>query len=126
MSNPVTPSDVADRWRPLTDDETLLAAALLDDAWALLKARDVTIDTRATAGTLDAGLLRMVETAMVLRVMRNPDGKKQEAIDDYSWTRDNAVSAGLLYVGDDELALLRAPYTKTTRGSVRLVAYGEL
>jgi len=126
MSNPVTPSDVADRWRPLTDDETLLAAALLDDAWALLKARDVTIDTRATAGTLDAGLLRMVETAMVLRVMRNPDGKKQEAIDDYSWTRDNAVSAGLLYVGDDELALLRAPYTKTTRGSVRLVAYGDL
>jgi hypothetical protein len=126
MSNPVTPSDVANRWRPLTDDETLLAYSLLDDAWSLLKGRDATIDARTTAGTLDVGLLRMVETAMVLRVMKNPDGKKQEAIDDYSWTRDNAVSAGLLYVTDEELALLRAPYTKTTRGSIRLVAYGEL
>lgn len=126
MSNPVTPSDVAARWRPLTDAEIIQVGHLLDDAWALLKSRDTTIDARTTTGTLDAGLLRVVECAMVLRVMRNPEGKRQESIDDYSWTRDNAVSSGLLYVSDDELALLRAPYTKTTRGSVRLVAYGDL
>ena len=40
---------------------------------------------------------------MVLRVLRNPNGVRQESIDDYTWIRDNAVSAGLLYVADDEV-----------------------
>lgn len=127
MSNPVTTSDLAARLgRSLTPAETTLAQALLDDAWAILTARNTTIDARLTAATLDPALVRAVETAMVLRVLRNPDGKKQEAIDDYSWTRDTAISSGALYVSDEELALLSAPYTDTTRGSVRLVAYGEL
>jgi hypothetical protein len=127
MSNPVTTSDLAARLgRSLTPAETTLAQALLDDAWAILTARNTTIDARLTAATLDPALVRAVETAMVLRVLRNPDGKKQEAIDDYSWTRDTAISSGALYVSDEELALLSAPYTGTTRGSVRLVAYGEL
>lgn len=125
MSNPVTPSDIAARFRTLTTAEQALAQALLDDSWAILIARDATLATRSADGSLDA-VLRVVESAMVLRVLRNPDGKKQEAIDDYSWTRDSAISSGALYVSDDELALLSAPYTGTTRGSVRLVAYGEL
>lgn len=126
MSNPVTTSDLEARWRTFTAEESGVAAALLDDAWAILLARDATIDTRLTAGTLDAALVRAVVSAMVLRVMRNPDGKRQESIDDYSWTRDEALSAGSLYVSDDELALLAAPKTGLTRGSIRLVAYGEL
>jgi len=127
MSNPVTTTDLAARLgRALTADETTQANALLADAWAILTARDATIDTRLTASTLDAGLVVAVVCAMVLRVLRNPDGKRQEAIDDYSWTRDTSIAAGSLYVSDDELALLAAPYTGTTRGSVRLVAYGEL
>lgn len=128
MSNPVTTSDIAARWRPLSTEETAVATALLADAWAILTARDSTIEGRlsATPATLDVALVRAVVTAMVLRVMRNPDGKRQESIDDYSWTLDNAVSSGFLYVTDDELALLRAPSTASTRGSIRLVAYGEL
>ena len=128
MPNPVTTSDIAARWRTLTTEETAVAQALLDDAWAILIARDPSIDTRVSADppTLDAALVRAVVSAMVLRVLRNPDGKRQESIDDYSWTRDNSVSAGALYVSDDELDLLAAPYVATTRGSVRLVAYGDL
>ncbi len=51
-------------------------------------------------------MLASVIEDMALRVARNPDGKKSEAIDDYSWTLDSRVSAGLLYLSDDELALL--------------------
>lgn len=128
MSNPVTVGDIEARFRPLTAAEQIVAQSLLDDAWAILMARDATIDTRlsATPATLDAALVRAVESAMVLRVLRNPDGKRQESIDDYSWTLDTAISSGMLYVSDDELALLAAPFTGTTRGSVRLVAYGDL
>lgn len=127
MSNPATPSDVHDRWlsdTPLPDDGKVQAK--LDDAWTLLLTRDSTIDARQTAGTLDANLVRFVLCSMVLRVLLNPEGKRQEAIDDYSWTRDSALSAGEMYVSDAELLLLAPKYTGTTRGSVRLVAYGEV
>jgi len=127
MPNPVTPSDLVDRLgRPLTPTETTTATALLVDAWAVLLARDPSIDTRLTDSSLSPDLVRVVVSAMVLRVLRNPDGKRQEAIDDYSWTRDTSLAGGSLYVSDDELALLAAPYTGSTRGSVRMVAYGEL
>jgi hypothetical protein len=127
MPNPVLPVDLADRLgRPLTAAEDASAPALLADAWAVLLARDPSIDTRLTGSTLNPDLVRAVVAAMVLRVMRNPDGKRQEAIDDYSWTRDTSVAAGALYVSSDELALLAAPYTGMTRGSVRLVAYGDV
>jgi hypothetical protein len=108
MSNPVTARDVETRWHPLSDAERDLAKHLLVDAWAILLARVPTLESRlgASPPTLSKALVVTVETAMVLRVMRNPEGKRQESIDDYSWTRDNAVSAGLLYLGDDELALL--------------------
>jgi len=127
MPNPVTTSDLSDRLgRSLTTTEETTAAALLTDAWSVLMARDPSIDARLGASSLDENLVRVVVAAMVLRVLRNPDGKRQEAIDDYSWTRDTTVAAGSLYVSDDELTLLAAPYTGPTRGSVRMVAYGEL
>lgn len=119
-------ADIEDRWRPLSAAERQVASSLLVDAWAVLVSHDPTIATRITAATLDPALLRTVLVAMVLRVMRNPEGKRQESIDDYSWTLDSAVSTGALYVSADELRLLAAPYTGTTRGSLRLVAYGEL
>jgi hypothetical protein len=50
----------------------------------------------------EAEVVRILATA-VLRVMKNPDGKVRESIDDYSWARDESVSAGLLYFRDDEL-----------------------
>ena len=127
MSNPATPSDVADRWlsaEALPSNDKVQAK--LDDAWAMLTTRDATIDIRLTAGTLDPNLVRLVLCSMVLRVLLNPEGKRQEAIDDYSWTRDAALSAGELYVSDAELLLLAPKYTGATRGSVRLGAYGEV
>ena len=124
MPNPAITADVAVRWlydAPLPAEETV--QAWLDDAWLHLLSRDRTIETRLTAETLaEADVVRVV-AAMAMRVLGNPQGKRQEAIDDYSWTRDSAVSAGLLYVTAEELASLAAAGGRTN--SVRLVAYGD-
>lgn len=105
-ANPALPADVEARWRPLSVAEMAVVAVLLEDAWLILKARISGAEARLDAATLSPQLVVAVEAAMVLRVMRNPDGLRQESIDDYSWTRDNAVSSGLLYLSDDELAML--------------------
>lgn len=104
MTNPAQVADVEARWRPLSDQETTNASAYLDDAWVMLKRRISGLDAHATADEDFSADVVRVECQMVLRVLKNPDGKTQEAIDDYSYSRDKAVSGGLLYVTDDELA----------------------
>lgn len=107
MPNPATTADVVARWRPLSAQETTNAQTFLDDAWVMLKRRmavegvDIEAEIAGDAD-LEADVVRVLATA-VLRVMKNPDGKSRESIDDYSWSRDEAVSAGLLYFTDDEL-----------------------
>jgi hypothetical protein len=107
MPNPATVSDIEARWRPLGGTEVVKVDALLDDAWALLRQRVADIETR-TGDTLDADLVVLVVTSIVLRVLKNPDGIRQESIQDYSVTW---AAAGGLYVTDDELALLADPAT---------------
>lgn len=103
MANPATVADLVSRWRPLSAQETTNGQTFLDDAWAILKRRVEDIETLIAADAdLEAEVVRILATA-VLRVMKNPDGKRQESIDDYSWTRDESVSSGLLYFTDDEL-----------------------
>lgn len=124
MANPATVTDVEDRWRPLTTDETVVAQTFLTDAWALLTARRPTLEADITAGTVTTANAVRVVVAMVLRVLRNPDGKRIESIDDYSYTRDDEVSTGLLHVTPAELADITPNGYKRAK-SVRLVAYGE-
>lgn len=124
MPNPATTSDIETRWRPLTAQETTNATAFLNDAWAILIARRPTLEADMTAGTVSSANVTRVVVAMVLRVLRNPDGKLEESIDDYSYRRDSAMSTGGLYVSPDELADL-TPGRKR-QSSVRLVAYGDV
>lgn len=105
-TNPAGVPDIEARWRSLSTAETTVATALLSDAWAMLQSRLPALVDRIADGSLSPDLVVAVESAMVLRVLKNPDGKRQEAIDDYSWTIDSARSAGALYVTDDELRLL--------------------
>lgn len=105
MTNPATTEDLEARWRPLSDQETINGETFLEDAWRMLRRRITTLEDDIaddTSGDLEAEVIR-VECTAVLRVMKNPDAKRQESIDDYSWTRDQATSAGLLYFTDDEL-----------------------
>lgn len=105
MDNPAIAADLESRWRPLSDQEKINGETFLDDAWRMLRRRVTTLEDDIVdddTGDLQAEAVRVMCTA-VLRVLKNPDGKRQEAIDDYSWMRDQAVSAGLLYFTDDEL-----------------------
>lgn len=123
MGNPAFVNDIEERWVPLSAQLTINAQSLLDDAWAILKNRVPDLEDRILAGTQDPQLVIAVECSMVLRVLKNPDGKRQEAVDDYSWTRDSALSAGAMYVTPEELRLITDIGTSTR--SKRLVAYGD-
>jgi hypothetical protein len=106
VPNPVNTADIKARWRPLTAEEEAVAQAYLDDAWAVVLSQVPGIEARITAGSLSLDLVVKVVAAMVLRIMRNPDGIRQWQIDDASFTRDQALSAGLLYLADSERAEL--------------------
>lgn len=124
MANPATTADLVNRWRPLTAQETVNGQTFLDDAWRMLKRRLSTLEARiADDDDLREDVIRVLATA-VLRVMKNPDGKRQESIDDYSWTRDQAVSAGLLYISEDDWADLD-PGTGTS-GAFTITPYGAM
>ena len=110
--NPVSIPDLEARFRPLSDAEKTVAQAWLDDAWEEVQARIPNVTQRLNEGTLSEGLLRKVISAMVVRVLRNPDAVKSWAVDDYSQTRDAAIAAGALYLSDDETALLRGQPTE--------------
>lgn len=125
MPNPATISDIEDRFRVLTAAERVNAEAYLEDAWWLLTGRLPALEANLTAGTVKVGNVVRVVSAMVIRVLRNPEGKLEESIDDYRYRRDSLVSSGVLSVTDAELADLTPGSTRRT-GSVRLVAYGEL
>lgn len=117
MSNPVIIADLEARFRPLTLAERENAQALLDDAWDILLAVVPDLEDRYNAGTVSIGLLVWAVTAMVLRVMRNPNGVRSWSVDDYSETRDNSLAAGALYVSDAEIALLTGRASSARRGA---------
>lgn len=123
MANPATVEDIEARWRPLTSEETANATAFLDDAWWLLLGRRPTLEADITAGTVTEGNVVRVVCAIVLRVLRNPGGYDQEAIDDWSGRRNALVADGVLRVTSDELADI-TPGRARNR-SVRLVVYGD-
>lgn len=102
-----SPQDVANRWRPLTDPEINVTYALLEEATALLAMASPGVRERAAASLDAATAIRSVVVSMVLRVLKNPDAIRQFAIDDYSQTRDQVASSGLLYATPEELAYVQ-------------------
>lgn len=101
------PQDVAVRLgRSLTDDELAQAYYYLEDIEAMIRLRIGTLDSKATADEYYLAVVVAVEAKAVKRVFMNPNGIRQhsEAVDDGSSsdTYDTAISAGDLYVSDDE------------------------
>lgn len=123
--NPAIWADVESRWRTLTSAEQALADVLLEDSWLELTSRLPTLSARMDAGSIMSPLVVRVLATMVLRVMRNPDGKVQESIDDYAYRRADAVADGVLYPTSSELRLLSGSPGRSV-SSVRLVAYGDV
>ena len=101
-----TPLDVTDRFGAPIDPQ--LAQVLLDDVEAIILGRipDLVAQLAAVPPTIATAAVVKVEAWAVVRYLKNPDGKYQERIDDYSFMRDRSVAAGALYISDDEWAQL--------------------
>jgi hypothetical protein len=102
-----TPTDVEARLgRTLDESEAQIVQARLGDAELIIKSRIPDLDTRITDGTLLQEALVMVESDMVLRLVKNPDGYAQETDGNYSYTLHSDIASGRLSVLPHEWALL--------------------
>lgn len=100
-----TVDDLEVRWRELSEDEENMAAALLDDAAALIVSTGISIDPEDSN---QAAVLTWVSCAMVKRAMLSLDsdlvGIKQGTIsaDVYSQSVTYSNPSGDLYVSKQE------------------------
>lgn len=126
MADPLaTPDDLAGYWRPLTDQETDVAASLLAVSSALIRRRVPDVDAQIAAGTLDAAIVTYVASEMVRAAVeatsRPVDAKSvSETVGPFS-TSVTYEAASRLAVTDD-LAALLLDETPTALGSARLGA----
>lgn len=123
----VSPSDVADRWRPLTTAEESVATTRIADVEAELR-RELRLygisgsPTHLPADEIDEWdrLYVSVVADVVRNSLINPEGwlEEREELDDFARTRrrDSAVSAGVGYLTDDAIAKL-LPRRRPRRGS---------
>lgn len=105
MAPYATPDDLAVYWRPLTDAERTTADRLLRVASAVMRGQVPSLDDRIAAGTLDPDLPRYVATAMVRRLLTNPENVRQQSAGPLQITYANAAVNGL-DMSDDEFAML--------------------
>lgn len=113
MTNPV--ADIARLEsafeRPLVEEADLkersAATQWLDDAWGIIQDEIPGAVRRMALEDDDPAQLRTesvarVMVAMVIRVLRNPDARRQLGEDTYQETVDSAVSTGQLYISEVE------------------------
>ncbi|MEO5920615.1 MAG: Gp19/Gp15/Gp42 family protein [Pseudolysinimonas sp.] len=98
---------VASRWRPLTTSESAIVDTLIEDAQDILEGAledsGVTGKPEPTDERWERAYVRVVAN-MVRRLLINPEGYlEEEGPDGYRYRRDKTLSAGVLYVTDDEL-----------------------
>lgn len=114
---PATTTDLSNRsLTTLTTEQLAVGDVKLDDAYIQIIAAVPSVVARLASVPTDdvfKALVVQVQCAAVIRFLNNPDGKYQETLDDYSFSRDKAVATGEIYISDSELALLSA-----TGGSV--------
>lgn len=123
MAQFATVDDVAATWRPLTDRETPVATTLIDHAHTLLYRHVPDLDDLIAAGELSTDLAKLAVVQMVVRVLRNPDAVRTEAIDgdSHSITYARDASIELIQFTEAERNLLRTPIARRQPKGVRSV-----
>jgi hypothetical protein len=112
--------------RALTTAETTQATGLLERAELLITRRLTDLADRIVDDASLEDVVVLVESDAVARVLRNPNGVYQEHVDDYSYTRDRAVSSGALYISDEEWDLLLVtPGTTVPSEAFSIRPFGE-
>ena len=105
--------------RPITSAaEIAQVTAWLTDVEALIKVRIPDLDQRVLAGQVDESIVSLVEAQVVVRKVKNPDGKQNERIDDYSYGLTTDAARGDLFLTDEEWALL-LPVSATGAFTIR-------
>lgn len=101
--------DISDRLgRPITDEaEILQVNSWIRDATTIITSRIPDIQERVTAGTLSADVVTFVIANAVERKIKNPDGKQNERIDDYSYGLNEESARGSIFIADAEWELLQ-------------------
>lgn len=80
MAEPFAVStDVAERWRTLTEDEAAVADRLAADASDMVRERWADVDARIAAGSLSLDSVRRVVAYMVKRAMINANAEGLES-----------------------------------------------
>lgn len=125
MSTYAQLQDVETAWgQPIPPDaasQLLYVQGLLDEAETELELdpRIGSVAARLTAGVTTTERVRSAVVNMVLRVLRNPNGFRQQSAGPFSYTVDRSVASGKLTVTNRERRLLGA---LTGAGSVSLSA----
>lgn len=119
-----TITDVSTRLgRPIADEsEMAQVGAWLEDVEALILARFPSLPGAVTAGAPTVATVVMVEANAVIRKIRNPEGKKSERIDDYSYGLSDDAARGELFLTDEEWSLL---LPGSTSGAWTISPYGS-
>lgn len=116
-----TVADVERRWNQTVTSSSLdHVETLIDDAETVVQAYVPDLAERITAGKLTTAAVVHVVSAMVLRVLRNPQGYRSETAGDYSYQMDAATSAGRIFITAEERRLLLGG-----RGRVCTVTVGD-
>lgn len=128
----VTPDDIANRWRPLTDDERSVARVRITDAEAQLRTalrlrgihQPPTFATNEELVDWERTYVITVAEA-VARFLKNIEGwsEEREQIDDWSLTRRRSRDSedGLLFISDAEAdALIPRVRPRRKAFSIRL------
>lgn len=124
----VSSDDIVRRFRPLTDAEKEIIDTLIADAADILETAAMNLGIPAVSSAQDNTASRSyvrIVASMVIRVLRNPDGYLTETIDDYTYRRDTAVSAGALYVSEDEVLQLRPALAPRQKGAFSITQSNE-
>lgn len=91
--------------RPLTADEQTQVPTLLADTEILIKARISDLADKVEDNDYLA-IVKMVESNVVRRLIRNPDGYTSETDGDYTYQINYKLASGDLQITDQEWSLL--------------------
>ena len=89
-----------------SEQERAQIASWIDQAEALIMTRIPNLGALVATGRLSADVVRMVVVWVVARKVKNPDGKQNERVDDYSYGLDENAKRGAIFLTDEEWDLL--------------------
>lgn len=100
--------DVELEWnRSVAADSAGYVTRQIDKAERMVLRAVPDLAARIVAGTTTRGDVAMVCAAMVVRMLRNPDGKQAETAGDYSYQLSTTATRTTMFLTADEKAILR-------------------